>query len=183
MKRALKRIIRKSVFLSGIIDKGVGTKVRLATLMGNALINSLFRQNTSYSLWSNYKSTIIAGEKLVLKHPQHGTFPSLVNSSGCYIQAGNGVIIGSGTIWASNVVIVSANHNLYEKDKGWEPSTPVVIGENCWIGANACIMPGVVLGDRVIVGAGSVVTKKFNQSDIVLAGNPAKVIRNLKREI
>lgn len=53
MKRALKRIIRKSVFLSDIIDKGVGTKVRLETLMGNALVNFLFRQNTSYSLWSN----------------------------------------------------------------------------------------------------------------------------------
>lgn len=182
MKRVFKIIIRKSAYLSNITEKGVGTKIRLATLVGNFLINLLLRQNTSYSLWSNFKSTIIAGEKLVLKSPQRGTFSSLVNSSGCYIQAGNGVIIGSGTIWASNVVIVSANHNLYGKDKGWESNSPVEIGEDCWIGANACIMPGVILGDRVIVGAGSVVTKKFKQSDIVIAGNPAKVIKQLKRE-
>ena len=178
MKKLLKELIRKSSFLSDVFEKkGLGTKVRFSTLFGNYVINLLLRQNTSYSLWTNFKSTIIAGEKLVLKSPQRGTFSSLANSSGCYIQAGNGVIIGNGTIWASNVVIVSANHNLDEKDKGWESSKPVEIGENCWIGANACIMPGVVLGDRVVVGAGAVVTKEFRQNDIVLAGNPAKVIK------
>lgn len=179
MKKLFKSIIQNSAYLSHIYEIGIGTKVRLATLFGNCLINLILRQNTSYSLCTNYKSTIIAGKNLVLKSPKRGTFSCLVNSSGCYIQAGNGVIIGSGTIWASNVVIVSANHKLYGKDKAWESSRPVEIGEDCWIGANACIMPGVVLGDRVVVGAGSVVTKKFKQNDIVIAGNPAKIIKQL----
>ena len=177
MKKLLKRLVLKVTFLSDLIlDKGIGTKVRLATLAGNFIVNFLFRQNISYSVFTNFKSTVIAGEKLILKSPQRGTFSSLVNSSGCYLQAGNGIIIGSGTIWASNVVIVSANHNLRKADKSWQSTTPVVIGDDCWIGANACIMPGVELGKRVIVGAGAVVTKSFRQSDITIAGNPAKII-------
>ena len=181
MKTLLKRLVFKSVFLSDIVlEKGVGSKVRLATLVSNCVINLLFRQNISFLVVTNFKSTITAGEKLVLQQPQRGTFSSLVNSSGCYLQAGNGIVIGSGTIWASNVVIVSANHDLSKEDKRWEPSTPVVIGEDCWIGANACIMPGVTLGKRVIVGAGSVVTKSFSQDDIAIAGNPAKIIKYLK---
>ena len=181
MKTLLKRLVSKSAFLSDIVlEKGVGSKVRLATVLSNCVINFLLRHNLSFSLATNFKSTITAGEKLVLKQPQRGTFSSLVNSSGCYLQAGNGIVIGSGTIWASNVVIVSANHDLSIEDKRWESTTPVVIGDDCWIGANACIMPGVILGNRVIVGAGSVVTKSFNQDDIAIAGNPAKIIKHLK---
>ncbi len=52
------------------------------------------------------------------------------------------------------------------------------IGDNCFLGMNAIIMPGVTLGNNVIVGAGSVVTKSF-PDDVVIAGNPAKVICSL----
>ena len=181
MKTLLKKLVFKSAILSDLIlEKGIGSKVRLATLVSNCMVNFLFRQNISCSVITNFKSTVIAGEKLVLKQPQRGTFSSLVNSSGCYLQAGNGIVIGSGTIWASNVVIVSANHDLSKADKRWHMTAPVVIGDDCWIGANACIMPGVNLGHRVIVGAGAVVTKSFIQDDIAIAGNPAKIIKYLK---
>jgi acetyltransferase-like isoleucine patch superfamily enzyme len=55
-------------------------------------------------------------------------------------------------------------------------SKSVVIGKNCFIGANAILMPGVTLGDSVIVGAGSVVTKSFGDN-IIISGNPAKIIK------
>ena len=54
----------------------------------------------------------------------------------------------------------------------------VTIGDNCWIGGGVTILPGVTLGDNVVVGAASVVTKSF-PSNVVIAGNPAKVIREL----
>jgi len=53
---------------------------------------------------------------------------------------------------------------------------PIRIGKKCWIGANAIILPSVELGDNVIVAAGSVVNKSF-PDNIVIGGNPARVIR------
>lgn len=55
----------------------------------------------------------------------------------------------------------------------------VIIGKKCWIGMNAIILPGVKLGDNTIVGAGSVVTKSFPDGNLVIAGNPAKIINKL----
>ena len=49
--------------------------------------------------------------------------------------------------------------------------------KNCWIGFNAVILPGVILGDNTIVGAGSIVTKSFESGHCVIAGNPAKIIK------
>ncbi len=54
--------------------------------------------------------------------------------------------------------------------------TDTYIGKRCFIGANAIIMPGVLIGDEVIVGSGSVVTKNVSTNTIV-AGNPARVIK------
>ena len=54
----------------------------------------------------------------------------------------------------------------------------MTIGDNVWIGGNAVILPGVTLGDNVVVGAGAVVTKSF-PSNVAIAGNPAKVIKEI----
>lgn len=54
----------------------------------------------------------------------------------------------------------------------------VIIGDDVWIGANSCIMKGVKIGTRSIVAAGSIVTKDV-PSDVIVAGNPAKIIKNL----
>lgn len=97
---------------------------------------------------------------------------SFALSGGCYIQGGNGIYIGDNTIFAPNVQIISANHSK-ENHTIWMESKGIVIGSNCWIGANAVILPGVELGDNVIVGAGSVVTKSFGSNSIIV-GVPAK---------
>ena len=65
-------------------------------------------------------------------------------------------------------------YQLNPRDE-WEKEKPIIIGKNCWIGTNVVILPGVELGDNVIVGAGAVVTKSF-LSNCVLAGVPAKLI-------
>ena len=56
----------------------------------------------------------------------------------------------------------------------------VKIGNQCFIGAHAVIMYGVTLADKVIVAAGSVVTKSVSQSEVIVAGNPAKIIGTWK---
>jgi maltose O-acetyltransferase len=56
---------------------------------------------------------------------------------------------------------------------------PIIIGNDVWIGGSSVICPGVTIGDRVVIGAGSIVTKSF-PSDVVIAGNPARVIREIE---
>ena len=53
---------------------------------------------------------------------------------------------------------------------------PITIGSNCFIGAGTLVLLGVTLADNIIVAAGSVVTKSFQESNIIIGGNPAKKI-------
>jgi len=87
------------------------------------------------------------------------------------------IIIGRGTIIGPNVGIITANHDPTNLNRHL-PSKDVVLGQKCWIGMNSVILPGVVLGDNTVVGAGSVVTKSFPEGNCVIAGNPAKIIKN-----
>lgn len=97
---------------------------------------------------------------------------------GCYITGRGGLEIGDYTQIAPNVVIVTANHDLYDSRK--HVTAPVKIGKYCWIGAGAKIMPGVTLGDWTIVAAGAVVTKSCEEGHCVLAGVPAVKIKELE---
>jgi acetyltransferase-like isoleucine patch superfamily enzyme len=60
-----------------------------------------------------------------------------------------------------------------------EEIRPVMIGDDVWIGRHATILKGVTIGDRSIVGAGAVVTRSV-PPDVVVAGNPARVVRSLR---
>jgi len=104
---------------------------------------------------------------------------SLASNSGIYIQAINGVSIGKNCIIASGTKIISANHDLKNYDQHVK-SDPIVIGDNCWIGANAVVLPGVTLVNHVIVGAGAVVTKSFEKNSVI-SGVPAKQIPKVSK--
>lgn len=100
-------------------------------------------------------------------------------SPGTYFQNFSGNIrIGRGSYIAPNVGIITANHDLNDLERHFS-SQDVEIGENCWLGMNAVVLPGVILGPQTIVGAGSVVSKSFPAGKCVIAGNPAKIIRML----
>ena len=107
-----------------------------------------------------------------------GSFPGYM--PGCYIQGIGRIIIGKYSIFSANVGIISANHNLY--DSSVHDTGEVRIGDYCWVGMNAVILPGVRLGDYTIVGAGAVVTRSFPEGYCVIGGNPARVIRQLEKE-
>ena len=101
---------------------------------------------------------------------------------GAVILDGAKVTIGAHTMIAPGVHIYTAQHPLDadERDK-WEDCKPVTIGERCWIGGHATIRPGVTIGDRTVIGAGSVVTKD-SPADCLAVGNPARVIRKLNQQ-
>ncbi|HXB32756.1 MAG TPA: acyltransferase [Puia sp.] len=99
---------------------------------------------------------------------------------GCYITGRGGLVIGDYTQIAPNVVIVTANHDLYDTRKHHE--APVTIGKYSWIGAGATVLPGVELGDWTVVAAGAVVTQSFREGYCVIGGVPAKKIKDLDKE-
>lgn len=90
------------------------------------------------------------------------------------------VKIGNNVMLAPNVAIYTAGHPIHPDSRNslYEYGIPVTIGNNVWIGGNVVITPGVNIGDNVVVGAGSVVTKDI-PANVVAAGNPCKVIREI----
>lgn len=100
-------------------------------------------------------------------------------NAGVYIQGRNHVIIGNNVVISRSVMIFDAGRSISQRDL--HDCKSVSIGDRCWIGAGAIILPGVVLGDDVIVGAGSVVTKSFSSCSVI-AGNPAKVVSLAKSD-
>jgi len=93
------------------------------------------------------------------------------------------VTIGSRTLLGPNVQVYTATHPMNHKQRasGLELAKPITIGEDVWIGGSAVICPGVTIGDRSVIGAGSVVTKNI-PADVFAAGNPCRVIRPLDED-
>lgn len=96
------------------------------------------------------------------------------------ILDGAKVTIGDNVFIAPNVGIYTAGHSMdvEERVTGLEYAYPITIGNNVWIGAQVCILPGVTIGNNTIIGAGSVVNKDI-PANVVAAGNPCRVIREL----
>ncbi|MBR3464138.1 MAG: sugar O-acetyltransferase [Clostridiales bacterium] len=93
------------------------------------------------------------------------------------------VRIGENVQIAPNVSIYTAGHPIHPetRNSGYEYGIDITIGDNCWIGGNTCIMPGVTIGKNVVIGAGSVVTKDI-PDDVIAVGNPCRVVRKITEE-
>ncbi|WP_165004163.1 MULTISPECIES: chorismate mutase [unclassified Enterococcus] len=91
--------------------------------------------------------------------------------------------IGDNCMFAPNVQLYTATHPLHpvKRNSGLEYAKPIKIGNNVWLGGGVIITPGVTLGDNVVVGAGAVVTKSF-PDNVVIAGNPARIIKTVEEE-
>jgi maltose O-acetyltransferase len=117
--------------------------------------------------YCDYGSNMVVGEKVFFNF-------------NCVVLDVMQVTIGSRTLFGPNVQIYTATHPTDHKERasGVEFAKPITIGEDVWVGGSAIICPGVSIGDRTIIGAGSVVTRDI-PSDTFAAGNPCKVIRTL----
>ena len=123
-----------------------------------------------FQIWSAHRQTMVSGPGR--------------------IRIGNGVFINAGVVVYSEVAItigddVALANEVYVMDtnshgiEGRDPlAAPVVIGRGTWVGARAIILPGVTIGSRVVVGAGAVVSRDV-PDEVLVAGNPAKVVRKL----
>jgi maltose O-acetyltransferase len=98
----------------------------------------------------------------------------------CVVLDVTTVTIGSYTLFGPNVQIYTAMHPIdaAERRRGLEFAKPITIGDDVWVGGSAVICPGVTIGSRAIIGAGSVVTRDI-PADVFAAGNPCRVMRAL----
>lgn len=107
-----------------------------------------------------------------------------VGISGATIYARKSIEIGDNTMVGGNAKILDNDFHPIEiearlnDDKEKIGTKPVKIGKNCFIGCNALILKGTELGDGCVVGAGAVVSGKFEENSVI-AGNPARVIKKL----
>lgn len=96
------------------------------------------------------------------------------------------VTIGENVMMGPEVVIYTSSHEFSRTDipimeQGSTPAEPVMIGDDCWIGRRAMIMPGVRIGNGCVIGAGAVVTKDIPPYSVA-GGVPARVLRSRKTE-
>jgi acetyltransferase-like isoleucine patch superfamily enzyme len=92
------------------------------------------------------------------------------------------IVIGDGTMIGPNTVLRTSNHifvstEAFFRDQGHN-SGVIQIGKNVWIGSNVVILPDVLIGDNVVIGAGSIVTKDI-PNNVIACGIPAKIIRKI----
>jgi acetyltransferase-like isoleucine patch superfamily enzyme len=144
--------------------------------VGILIFQKLLRINAQAYWPMSYKSTVVAAHNIYV-----GIDSSPGYSPGCYIQGGGKLYIGNYTQIGPNVGLISSNHSIYNNSE--KVSKITFIGDYCWIGMGAIVLPGVELGDFTIVAAGSVVTKSFKEGYCVIGGNPAKMIKILDRDL
>ena len=96
----------------------------------------------------------------------------------CVILDLASVRIGCRTLIGPKVQLLTAHHpfDVQQRAAGLEAGRPIEIGDDCWLGGGVIVCPGVRIGNRVIIGAGAVVTRDI-PDDSVAVGNPARVIR------
>ena len=142
-----------------------------------------------------YRNKVSIGNDTIIgKHSRIQCYPDenmeighLIIGNGCRIGnrcsflCGGDITIGNGVLMASDILVASENHSIDPESLQYYMSQPlkcnsVEIMDGSWIGEKVCILPGVSIGYKSIIGAGSVVTKSIPDYCIAV-GNPAKIIK------
>lgn len=179
-KMIIKRILSLISKYSNIVNNyyncwGIIGNVPSGIIIVNFIFQRILKINSEVGFSVHFTTRIVDFRKIRL-HKDKNTITSFVVSSNCYIQSVNGIEIGKNFLFASGLKLISANHDFREHNKS-QRSEPIIIGDNVWAGTNVVILPGVRIGNNCIIGAGSVVTKSFTEENLIIVGNPAKVIR------
>ena len=123
-----------------------------------------------FKIWQGHRKTLISGWGRLRIGDR------VFINSGAVVIAVKEIVIGDDVALANEVYVMDSNsHGVEGRD---HVEAPVHIGDGSWIGARALILPGVTIGKRVVVAAGSVVTRDV-PDEVLVAGNPARVVRTL----
>ncbi|WP_434716865.1 acyltransferase [Lacticaseibacillus paracasei] len=129
--------------------------------------NACFEVLGKFNILSGFLLTVNKGAKLTLGS-------GYINYR-CNIACFDSITIGDNVAIAENVTIRDSDNHVVQRE-GFKKSQPIVIGDHVWIGINATILKGVIIGSGAIVAAGAVVTRDVPANSLV-AGVPAKVVK------
>ncbi|MGL4798196.1 MAG: sugar O-acetyltransferase [Cellulosilyticaceae bacterium] len=130
------------------------------------------------------------GSDFVIEQPMYCDYGYNIEIGNNFYANHNLIILDDAKVTIGNYVFIGPDCGIYtaghpidveQRNEGLEYAYPVTIGNNVWIGGGVKIVPGVTIGDNTIIGAGSVVTKDV-PSNVIAAGNPCKVIREITEE-
>jgi len=143
----------------------------------NFIFQRILRINSSAPFSVHYTSQIYNGDRVKIGEI---TKKYMANAGSAYYHGLNGIEIGEGTIIAAGVKIISTGHCFDDYSSLLiGEQYKIEIGFKCWLGSNCVILPGVKLGNRVVVAAGAVVDRSFSENCCVIGGVPARIIRKL----
>jgi len=141
------------------------------------IVNYLFQRvlgvNKEFPLEIHFTSIVSSPERIKYKGGVK-FYKSMAVSGQCYFSAYNGIEFGYNVLFAPGVKIISSNHD-FTKERMPVKASPVVIGDNVWLGTSVVILPEVEIGKNSIIAAGAVVNKNVPDNAIV-AGVPAKIV-------
>lgn len=176
MKKTLIKILSKNKLLKFYFTDNGYSSLLWGLFLTNIFFKNVLGINRKFKGMIHFTSRITQPERIIIYGENQKTVRfSFASSGSCYFQGINGIEIGGGSIFAYGVKVISSNHDPKNSKKHLKNDT-VRIGKNVWIGANAIILPGVVIGDNSVIGAGAVVTKSFDKNSIII-GNPAEYLR------
>jgi len=160
---------------SGLISRST-----LGLILINFIVQRIFRVSGRFPHQIHFTNCVVSPKKVEIFGQGSNAEKCLALNGSIYIQGSNGVRIHASTLVASGVKMVSGNHDIDDFSKESVHAPPIVIEKGCWLGTNVVILPKVVLHENTIVGAGSVVVKGFGKGNIVVGGNPARILRERK---
>ena len=119
------------------------------------------------NFYCDYGYNISVGENFYMNH-------NCVILDGAKVEFGDNVFVGP------NCGFYTAGHPIdyIQRNKGLEYAKPIKVGNNVWFGGNVVVLPGVTIGDNVVIGAGSVVTKDI-PSNVIAHGSPCRVVKEI----
>lgn len=172
----IETFITKNIWFLRCVYETKGSSIEIS--ISNLILQKIIGFNR-FVPWPVHRSSRIFG----LRWIKIGKNTAPGGSHGCYIFAkeNSPIEIGDYTIVAPNVCIAGFNHDIYDISI-FQDGGGVKIGRYCWLGMNSVVLPGVTIGDHTIVAAGCVVTKSFTEGYCILAGNPARKIRDLDKD-
>lgn len=144
---------------------------RRAQVLGAPVVTATDLQiGDDFKVWSGHRTTLIGGWGRLRIGDR------VFVNVGTTLLAVQEIVVGDDVAFANEVYVMDSNSHGVEGRS--HVQAPIRIGDGTWLGARAMVLPGVTIGKRVLVAAGAVVTRDV-PDDVLVAGNPARVVRSL----